>query len=130
ASRIINLHEAVASVVKLYVERIKRHISNEEGAVDVWVFVVPEIVFERCKPRAKRVGLPMEKGDFGKRQGARSDLPLLDELVDHASEDIFEDIPDFHRQVKAACLMISPTQIVRETTIAPNPFLNRAGYPP
>jgi hypothetical protein len=129
ASRIINLHEAVASVVKLYVERIKRHISNEEGAVDVWVLVVPEIVFERCKPRAKRVGLPMEKGDFGKRKRARSDLPLLDELVDHASEDIFEDIPDFHRQVKAACLMISPTQIVRETTIAPDAFLNRAGYP-
>jgi hypothetical protein len=30
----------------------------------------------------------MEKGDFGKKQKKRSDLPLLDQIVDHASEDI------------------------------------------
>ena len=129
ATRILNLHEAVAKVVKLYVERIQRYISNEERAVDVWVLVVPEMIFERCKPRAKRQGLSMEKGDFGKRQRARSNLPLLDQFVDHAAEDMFEDVPDFHRQVKAACLAISPTQIVRETTIAPDAFLNKAGYP-
>ena len=71
----------------------------------------------------------MEKGDFGKKQRKRSDLPLLDELVDHASEEIFDDIPDFHRQIKAAFLTISPTQILRETTLAPTAFLNKAGYP-
>lgn len=127
ASRILNLHEAVAKVVRLYVDRIQRHINNEERAVDVWVLIVPEFVFERCKPGARRLGLPMEKGDFGKRQGKRSNLPLLNELVDHQSEDIFEDAPDFHRQVKAACLTLTPTQILRETTIAPNALLNKAG---
>jgi hypothetical protein len=129
ASRILNLHEAVAKVVKLYVDRIRRHISNEERAIDIWVLIVPEIVFQRCKPNAKRLGLPMEKGDFGKKQRKRSDLPLLDELVDHESEEIFEDAPDFHRQVKAACLTLTPTQILRETTLAPDAFLNKAGYP-
>jgi hypothetical protein len=129
ASRIINLHEATAKVVKLYVDRIRRHISNEERAIDVWVLVVPEIIFERCKPGAKRLGLPMEKGDFGKRQKSRSDLPLLDEFVDHDSEEIFEDVADFHRQVKAACLTLTPTQILRETTLDPDAFPNSAGYP-
>jgi hypothetical protein len=129
ASRIINLHEATSRVVRLYIDRIRRHISNEEREVDVWVLVVPEIIFERCRPGAKRLGLPMEKGYFGKRQHARSDLPLLDEFVDHKSEEIFDDAPDFHRQVKAACLTLTPTQILRETTLDPDAFPNSSGQP-
>jgi hypothetical protein len=49
ASRIVNLHEATAKVVKLYIDRIRRHIANEERVIDVWVLIVPEIIFERCK---------------------------------------------------------------------------------
>jgi hypothetical protein len=129
ATRILNLHEATAKVVRLYVDLVRRYHNNEERLIDVWVFVVPEIIYERCRPGAKRHGLPMEKGDFSKKQHARSDLPLLDELVDHKSEEIFDDVPDFHRQVKAACLTLTPTQIVRETTLDPEAFLNKAGYP-
>jgi len=128
ATRILNLHEAVAKAVQLYVERVQRHLNNEERAVDVWVLVVPEIIFERCKPGSKRVGLPMEKGDFGKKQKERSDVPLLDAVIDRGAENIFDDAPDFHRQVKAAFLNISPTQLLRETTLAPQAFLNKAGY--
>jgi hypothetical protein len=128
-SRILNHHEAVSKVVDLYASRVRRHIANDERAVDLWVLVVPELVFERCRPDAKRAGLPMEKGDFGKKQRKRSDLPLLNNLVDHVAEEIFDDVPDFHRQVKAAFLTISPTQILRETTLAPAAFLNKAGYP-
>ena len=129
ASRIVNLHQAVDKVVRLYVDRIRQHINNEERNVDLWVLVVPETIFERCKPAAKRSGLPLEKGDFGKRQKTRSDLPLLQEQINHESEDIFDDVPDFHRRVKAECLMLAPTQILRETTLAPTHFKNRAGYP-
>jgi len=127
ATRILNLHEAVAKAVQLYVERVQRHLNNEERAVDMWVLVVPEIIFERCKPGSKRAGLPMEKGDFGKKQRERSDIPLLDTVIDRGAEDIFDDAPDFHRQVKAAFLTISPTQLLRETTLAPEAFLNKAG---
>jgi hypothetical protein len=129
ATRILNLHEAVAKAVQLYFERVRRHLDNEERAVDVWVLVLPEIIFERCKPRSKRTGLPMEKGDFGKRQNERSDVPLLNAVIDRGAENIFDDAPDFHRQVKAAFLTISPTQLLRETTLAPEAFLNKAGYP-
>jgi hypothetical protein len=55
-------------------------------------------------------------------------LPLLNDFVDHSSEEIFDDVPDFHRQIKATFLTISPTQILRETTLAPNAFLNKSGY--
>jgi hypothetical protein len=128
ASRILNHHEAVSKVVELYASRVRRHLANDERAVDIWGLVVPELIFERCRPNAKRTGLPMEKGDFGKKQKKRSDLPLLIDLVDHTSEEIFDDVPDFHRQVKAAFLTTSPTQILRETTLAPDAFLNKAGY--
>ena len=128
ASLIVNHHEAVSKVAKLYVDRIRKHVANEEEAVDLWILVVPEIIYERCTPRAKRTGLPRIKGDFGQRQQSRSNLPLLAELVDHSLEDLFEDAPDFHRHIKAACLTISPTQILRETTLAPEEFKNSAGY--
>ena len=43
---------------------------------------------------------------------------------------MFDDIPDFHRQIKAKLLKLGMTsQLVRETTLAPNEFLNSAGYP-
>lgn len=128
-TRIINLHEAVSKTVELYVEKARRHVRNDERAVDIWVLVIPEFIFERCRPGAKRTGLPMEKGDFLKKQKARSDLPLLTQVLDQISEEVFDDAPDFHRQVKASFLTLAPTQLLRETTLAPEAFLNKAGYP-
>jgi len=128
-TRILNLHEAVAKTVDLFAARVRKHIANDERSVDVWVLILPEVIFERCRPASKRTGLPMEKGDFGKRQKKRSDLPLLDGIIDKQSEDVFDDVPDFHRQVKAEFLSIAPTQIIRETTLAGESLVNKAGYP-
>lgn len=128
-TRIVNLHEAVSKTVRLYAEKARRHIKNDERAVDVWILILPEIIFERCRPQAKRTGLPKEVGDFGRKQKARSDLPLLAPLLVEAGEEIFDDTPDFHRLAKAEFLSIAPTQLLRETTLAPEAFKNNAGYP-
>jgi hypothetical protein len=128
-TRILNLHEAVSKTVRLYADRATRHLKNDERAIDVWVLVLPEIIFERCRPSSKRTGLPMEKGDFGKKQKTRVSLPLLSAVIDQESEEIFDDFPDFHRQAKAAFLSIAPTQLLRETTLAPETFKNTKGYP-
>jgi hypothetical protein len=128
ATLIINHHEAVSKVAKLYVDRIRKHMANEEGAVDVWVLVVPEIIYDRCTPQAKRSGLPKIKGEFIARQRQRTEMPLLAGIVDLSDEDVFEDAPDFHRHIKASCLAIAPTQIIRETTLAPAAFKNSAGF--
>ena len=127
-SRILNHHEAVSKVVQIYVNRVRQYSSNEERSIDLWILVVPEIIYERCRPLSNRVGLPKETGDFGKKQKQRSNLPLLDSLIDHKAEEIFEDVPDFHRQIKAEFLSIAPTQILRETTLDPDAFQNTAGY--
>jgi hypothetical protein len=128
-TKIINHHEAVSKTAALYSNRAQKHIGNDERNVTVWVLVLPEIVYERCRPQSKRTGLSLEKGDFAKRQKSRStDLPLLVPLL-RESEEIFDDAPDFHRHIKALFLTIAPTQVVRETTIAPEEFVNSKGYP-
>lgn len=130
ATRTINQHEAVRKAVDIYVNEIELYDKNEEKAVDVWMFILPEIIFERCKPLAKRSGLELTKGEFIKSQKEKRELPLFRDVIDQSAEEIFDDVPDFHRQVKARLLKLGHTsQLIRETTLAPNEFLNRAGYP-
>lgn len=130
ATRTLNQHEAVRKAVDLYVTEIERYDKNEEKTVDVWIFVLPEIIFERCKPLARRSGLDLTMGDFLKGKTEKSHLPLFQDVIDQTAEEIFDDVPDFHRQVKARLLKLGHTsQLIRETTLAPDKFLNRAGYP-
>ena len=130
ATRLLNHHEAVAGAAELYVAEVDHHHRNEERHIDLWVMVVPELVFERCTPKSLRKGLSLVKGKFNRRQKERSDLPLLTGVIDQADEVVFDDIPDFHRHIKARLLRLGKaSQIFRETTLAPSEFLNRAGYP-
>lgn len=126
-----NHHEAVSRTVDLFVNPIEEHLTNEERTIDVWVFAVPELVFERCRPLASgRRNVELTPGEFARKQKSKSDLPLLTDIIDLGDEQIFDDVPDFHRQVKARLLRLAqPCQLIRETTLAPKEFLNRAGNP-
>ena len=130
ATKILNQHEAVRKSVDLYIQEVEYHDKNEERRVDIWFFILPEFIFERCKPLSRRSGLEMVKGSFTKKQKKPTDLPLFAGVIDQTDEEIFHDVPDFHRQVKARLLKLSYTsQIIRETTLSPENFLNKAGYP-
>ena len=130
ATKIQNQHEAVRRAVDSYIAEIEYHDKNEEQTVDVWIIVLPELIFERCRPLSRRTGLELQEGTFSKQKKTRTDLPLLEDIIDMSDEEIFDDVPDFHRQIKARLLRLGYTsQLVRETTLAPNDFLNSAGYP-
>ena len=131
AVAIENHHESVDTTTNLFINPVEQHVKNEERTVDVWIFVVPEIVHETCRPVVgQRRKIELIKGKFSKRQKQRADLPLLAGIIDNTLEEVFDDIPDFHRQIKAKLLKINVTsQLIRETTLAPEKFLNRAGYP-
>lgn len=130
ATKTINHHEAVSTAVDMYAGAIAKHDKNEEQRVDVWVLVLPELIFERCKPQSKRTGLALVKGSFARAKKTKAHMPLLANLIDQTEENIFEDVPDFHRQVKARLLGPGHTsQLIRETTLAPEAFTNSAGYP-
>ena len=63
AIAIENHHEAVAATTKLFIDPIEHHAKNEERMVDVWIFVVPEVVFETCRPvTGQRRKLELVKG--------------------------------------------------------------------
>jgi hypothetical protein len=95
ATRTLNQHEAVRKAVDLYLNEIDRHDRNEEKTVNIWVFVLPEIIFERCKPLARRSGLDLTKGEFVKSKKEKTDLPLLQDVIDQTAEDIFNDVRIF-----------------------------------
>jgi len=127
---VLNHHESVAKTVDLYMDKVIRHGRNEERSVDVWVFVVREDIFKHCRSQSRRAGMAFVQGEFSKKQSARTDVPLLPGMFDEKLEEVFDDVPDFHRQVKARLLKLGQTsQMVRETTLAPDQFVNRAGYP-
>ena len=110
AIAIENHHEAVAATTKLFINPLERHVKNEDRTVDVWVFVVPEVVFETCRPVAgQRRKLELVRGELSKRQKGRADLPLLAGVIDDTLEAVFDDIPDFHRQTKAKLLKLGMT---------------------
>ena len=96
ATRTLNQHEAVRKTVDLYLAKIEHHDKNEEKPIDVWVLVLPEIVFERCKPLSRRSSIELTKGGFSRKQKTKSDIPLLEDIIDQSDEDIFDDVPDFH----------------------------------
>ncbi|MBL8496798.1 hypothetical protein ABF87_09190 [Nitrosomonas sp. JL21] len=130
ATKTLNQHEAVKKAVDLYLKEIEHHDKNEERTVDIWIFVLPELVFERCKPLSRRSGLELKKGEFLKTQKKKLNLPLFADIINQDDEAIFDDVPDFHRQVKARLLKLGHTsQLLRETTLAPDQFVNKAGYP-
>jgi len=66
ATRILNLHEAVTRLQNSISKKARRHVDHEERAVEMWVLVLPEIIFERCNQAQKRAGLPMEIRRFRK----------------------------------------------------------------
>ena len=126
-----NHHEAVSRTVDLFLSPIQEHLKSEEKTIDLWVFAVPELVFERCRPLAGgRRNIELTPGEFSRRQKRKADLPLLVDVIDLGDETVFDDVPDFHRQIKSRLLRLAqPCQLVRETTLAPKKFLNRAGNP-
>lgn len=119
------------AVARIYIDRVRKFLRNDERAIEVWLFIVPEIVYEHCRPESKRGGLELTKGEATKKQKSRAELPLFEALPDFdtSREDFFDDVPDFRRRIKAEFLSIAPTQILRETTLAPDTFLNKDGYP-
>lgn len=126
-----NHFETVRKTVDLYLSHVERHNRDEEKTIDVWIIVVPELVFQICRPNSDSRKLEdLHPGKFPRKQSTREILPLLESVLENQAEDIFDDAADFHRQIKARMLKYGqPCQLIRETTLAPEKFLNRAGHP-
>ena len=115
ASRHADRHQRSHGVVDRYMQALQSQSERDER-VQVAVCVVPDFVFENCRPESRvadRVGTALNKRERdAKKAGQTSLFDSIDPLIYQMSE-------DFRRQLKARVMDLDlPVQIVRESTFA------------
>ncbi len=125
-------HQRVFDTVDLFAEPIRRWTKEEDIKVALWFVVIPEQVWKLCRPRStisKADGVEPDVHLSHARALELLNAPdLFDEANVAAEKHLYEN--HFHNQLKAKLLDCEAiTQIVRQTTVAPNEFLNRFGKP-
>ena len=125
-----NRTEAVRGMVKLYEDAIIDHLRNEETRPDVWIAVVPEVVYDFGRPEVKglkdAIASTLMPEKLAKKflvQGS-----LFAEMEEEAQTYLFA--RNFHHQLKAQLLDREVVvQILRETTIDPTLVLDKFDQP-
>lgn len=125
-------HQRVFDTVDLFAGPIRRFVKEEDPKIDLWFVVIPEEVWKLCRPQStlsKREGVLADHHMSHSRAIEILQAPDLFEETNLAAEKhLYEN--HFHNQLKAKLLKCEAvTQIVRQTTIAPNEFLNARGKP-
>jgi hypothetical protein len=121
-------HEAVGFITY----RILRALKEEEARPDVWIIVLPEFVYQYCRPKST-VALAIREQATGtmKAVDAQKSVAspfLFDQYNTDAEAYLYE--PDFHNQLKGRLLKDGVlTQLIREGTIAHRDFLKSNGKP-
>jgi hypothetical protein len=129
-----NRNEAMKRAVDLYVEPLIAAASRLEDPPNFWFVVIPEEVYELGRPqsriaaREKIQGMVRMSKERARRLETEPTLPMFQ--TEEAEADVYRYATHFRRQLKARLLEHKiVTQIVRETTLAPNDFLNSRGQP-
>jgi len=132
ALRIANRNEAIKAAVDIYVTPLIAAASRMESPPTFWFVVIPEEVYELGRPLSK---VPIQERVQGLVRMTRGDALKLEEQhtlfgLDEAEAEVYKYATHFRRQLKARLLNDKiVTQIVRETTLAPNDFLKSNGQP-
>ncbi len=125
-------HHRVFNTVGLYADAILEATREQDVTVDLWFVVVPEIIYQNCRPRSLIAAAQKQKAVHAigvKEAISRQDAPLLFREYDDEAVPYLYD-PDFHSQLKSRLLASQiPTQIVREGTIAFREFVRDDGSP-
>lgn len=132
AIRIGNKAEAIKTTVDLYVNPLIAFSNKQETALKMWFVILPEIIFKFGRPTQKVPKAEQTRGvvtvSAQLAKQLRDEPSLFPE--DDTQAEIYRYALDFRRQLKARLLQPKiVTQLVRETTIAPNDFLNKIGQP-
>jgi hypothetical protein len=132
ALRIANRNEAIKAAVDIYVTPLIAAASRMESPPTFWFVVIPEEVYELGRPLSK---VPVPERIQGHVRMTRSEALKLEEQptlygIEEAEADVYKYATHFRRQLKARLLNDKiVTQIVRETTLAPDDFLKSSGQP-
>jgi len=125
-------YQRVFDTVDLFADPIRRWVDEEDAKVALWFIVVPEELWQLCRPkstiaRSDGVTPPMPLS-HGRAMALLERPDLFDDVNEAAEKHRYEN--HFHNQLKAKLLGCEAvTQIVRQTTIAPYAYLNKLGKP-
>lgn len=129
-----NRYEAVHEAVSIFESRIRQQIKSEDERPDVWFVVIPEEVYvlgrpDSKVPKANRSGSHVTVTKKHAHQAAARAQGFLFE-DDQRAATLYEYEVNFHNQLKARLLDVGAViQIIRETTITPDDFVNSLGKP-
>lgn len=128
----LDAYQRVYDTVSLFADPIKRFVEEEDPKVAFWFVVIPEEVWKLCRPESTVTRKDGVKPDVQLRHSKALELldarDLFEEVNIAAEKHLFEN--HFHNQLKARLLSCEAvTQIVRQTTLAPQEYLNKKGKP-
>lgn len=129
---IANRHEAIKAAVDMYVERLVAEQKRNENPPNFWYVVIPEFIYELGRPQSKVSKAERVDGKIMLREVDALKLSIQPTLFGIAEEEaeIYKYEKNFRRQLKARLLDHQiVTQIVRESTLAPDDFLKSNGEP-
>ncbi len=122
-------HVRIAKIVDLYVEELVRYQVEEERKVDLWFVVIPDMVYQLCRPKSSVRG----EGTISegiKNFYDRNNEGLFDTEDTRKLRSAYKYEKHFHNQLKIKLLKHQIlTQVIKESTIAYKDFLNIKGEP-
>lgn len=130
AMHITNRHEAVRTAVDLFVNPMLKAIDRCENPPSFWFVVIPEIVFQLGRPLSQ---VPRGERITGRIHITQAKAKMLQSQpslfgTDEEEAEVYKYAAHFRRQLKARLLKDRVvTQLVRETTLAPESFLKSSG---
>ena len=132
ALRIGNRHEAIKSAVGMYVDRLVAAQNRLENPPSFWFVVIPEEVYALGRPQSRVARADRIEGQVTVSPARARHLERHPTLFgeEEKEAEVYKYAAHFRRQLKARLLQDRiVTQIVRETTLAPQDFLTAAGSP-
>jgi hypothetical protein len=132
ALKIGNRFEAVKRAVDLYVNPLVAFSKKEEAEPAFWFVVIPELVYQLGRPTSKVSKAERIQGVVMVSQARARLIKTAPTLFGEEEEEaeVYLYAKNFRRQLKARLLKDKiVTQIVRETTLAPEDFKTSFGSP-
>lgn len=115
-------HQRVHRTVGVFATRIENAQHDEDTKVDLWFVVVPDVVYEHCRPES-RVPVNLQvKAEAKLNPRLARKLRTAPDLFDswNAAAEAYDYDVDFHNQLKARLLGSRVlTQVVLESTVMP-----------
>lgn len=124
-------HIRTFKTVELFSDKVIKVIQNNDSCPAVWFFIIPDYVYSLCRPQSTiSKDLIIGTRSVPKKIATKfvKNVSLFDELNEAARPYMYE--VNFHHQLKGRLLgKYVSSQIIRESTLAPEAHLNKLNQP-